>query len=244
MTWFWRLVLVLSVLLLGPGWMVASGGIDPESNWLRGSTAPAGPAPDPRTTTEAIVQVYGARALAWKGAFGIHTWFAIKPTGAAAYTVHEVMGWRARSGRPALVSHRRAPDGYWFGYRPTVLAELRGPAAAAAIPRIDAAVAAYGYKHVYRAWPGPNSNTFTAYVAREVPDLRLDLPPTAVGKDYLGGVWATAPSDTGWQASFYGLLGLLLARDEGVELNLLGLSVGVDVADPALRLPGVGRVDL
>jgi hypothetical protein len=29
----------------------------------------------------------------------------------------------------------------------------------------------YPYPNEYRAWPGPNSNTFTAYIAREVPEL-------------------------------------------------------------------------
>ena len=46
----------------------------------------------------------------------------------------------------------------------------------------------YPYADSYRVWPGPNSNTFTAFVLREVPELRVDLPPTAIGKDYLGCV--------------------------------------------------------
>jgi hypothetical protein len=41
-----------------------------------------------------------------------------------------------------------------------------------------------------------------------------------------------------------GLLGLSLARDEGIELNLLGLSFGIDVARPALKLPFIGRLGL
>jgi hypothetical protein len=41
-----------------------------------------------------------------------------------------------------------------------------------------------------------------------------------------------------------GLLGVTLARDEGVEINLLGLSFGVDFMNPALKLPFVGRLGL
>ena len=52
------------------------------------------------------------------------------------------------------------------------------------IPRIEAAVQAYPFADRYRSYPGPNSNTFTAHVARSVPELGLDLPPTAIGKDY------------------------------------------------------------
>ena len=40
----------------------------------------------------------------------------------------------------------------------------------------------------------------------------------------------------------YGLLGASLAWEEGLELNLMGLSAGIDVNDLALRLPGIGRV--
>jgi hypothetical protein len=74
--------------------------------------------------------------------------------------------------------------------------------------------------------------------------LRLDLPATAIGKDYLAnGDWLAAmPSGTGWQVSLYGLLGLGVAKEEGIEFNLLGLSFGVDVNDLALRVPGWGAI--
>jgi hypothetical protein len=46
-----------------------------------------------------------------------------------------------------------------------------------------------------------------------------------------------------WQISLLGLLGIGLAWEEGVEVNLLGLSTGIDFNDLALRLPGIGRVE-
>ena len=48
------------------------------------SRAPVGLAPDPGTTPEAVIQVYGARCSGWLGYFGIHTWIAVKPAGARA----------------------------------------------------------------------------------------------------------------------------------------------------------------
>jgi len=77
-----------------------------------------------------------------------------------------------------------------------------------------------------------------------VPELGLDLPPTAVGKDYLGpgSFLARSPSGTGYQVSLFGLLGVLIGREEGIEFNLLGLGFGIDPLDLALRLPGLGRV--
>ena len=73
---------------------------------------------------------------------------------------------------------------------------------------------------------------------------RLDLPPQAIGKDYIAGdqLIASAPSGTGFQVSLFGAAGLLLAFEEGVEVNLLGLTVGLDANRPALKLPGVGRI--
>ena len=42
--------------------------------------------------------------------------------------------------------------------------------------------------------------------------------------------------------SLFGLLGVLAGVEEGVELNLMTLTFGVDVKRPALKLPIVGRV--
>lgn len=39
-----------------------------------------------------------------------------------------------------------------------------------------------------------------------------------------------------------GLAGVMVARDEGLELNLLGLGFGIDLDNLVLRLPGFGRL--
>jgi hypothetical protein len=44
------------------------------------------------------------------------------------------------------------------------------------------------------------------------------------------------------QLSLFGLLGVLAGVEEGLELNLLSLTFGVDLKRPALKLPVVGRV--
>jgi hypothetical protein len=106
------------------------------------------------------------------------------------------------------------------------------------------AVESYPYAQTYVLWPGPNSNTFTAYVGRQVPELGLELPVTAIGKDFLtnGAFVERAPSGTGFQISIFGLAGLLVARQEGLEVNLLGLGFGIDPLGPALKLPIIGRI--
>ena len=206
------------------------------------SSAPACLAPDPAATPEAVIQVYGARCSGWLGYFGIHTWIAVKPAGARAYTIYEVIDWRLRGSGSAVAIRRRAPDARWGGNAPTVLASKRGDDADALIERIDRAAREYPYAGEYAAWPGPNSNTFTAHIARAVPELGLDLPPTAIGKDFLGGrLYAAAPSGGGFQLSLLGLLGVLASGVEGFEVNVLGLAFGIDPFSPALRLPLVGR---
>jgi hypothetical protein len=213
-------------------------------SWNTATRDVSGLAPPPAATPEAVVQVYGARAFGWRGAFAVHTWIAVKPAGAASYTSYEVIGWRYWRGGDGLTRREGAPDRQWFGSTPEVYAELRGAEAAAAIPEIEAAVAAYPFAERYRTWPGPNSNTFTATIARQVPALRLDLPPTAVGKDYLGETTfvATAPSGTGYQISLFGVAGLLAAKQEGLEINLLGMTFGIDPLDLAVKVPGLGRL--
>ncbi len=214
------------------------------ADWRTASRESIGVAPDPAKVKEAVVQVYGARAVRWRGYFGVHTWIAVKPTDAPKFTVYEIMGWRAYRGGDALVISNRPADGRWYGSAPTLLADVRGKGVDEMIERIDAAAKAYPYREHYTIWPGPNSNTFVAHVARAVPQLRLDLPPTAIGKDYIpgGGIVARTPSGTGYQFSLFGLLGVLASVEEGFEINVLGLTFGIDVTEPAIKLPLAGRI--
>jgi len=240
-------ILVLAVLLLltGPLAVLALGRIDLGAHWSTASRASSQQAPAPAIEPAAIVQVYGARAFNWRGAFGIHTWIATKRERAQEYTVHHVLGWNLRRGRSVVTSTEGGPpDFLWFDARPGLLAEHRGAGVEQLIERIEAAVARYPYTDRYSAWPGPNSNTFVAWVARQVPQLGLDLPPTAIGKDWLpaGRYFMPTPSGTGWQLSLHGVLGVAAGRSEGLEFNLLGLNAGIDFDDFALRLPGLGRV--
>lgn len=237
-----RYLLGLAVLLLllgaGPAWMTVAGGLRFDQRWFEAGRAPAGLVADPAADGVARVQVYAARAFNWRGIFAVHTWIATKPAGRRPYTIRQVTRWGPTPG-----AERGRPDRQWFGNEPVMLAELTGAAAERAIPAVAAAAAAYPHAGRYRVWPGPNSNTFTAWVIRRVPGLDAALPPTAIGKDYLAPDWtAMAPSGTGVQFSAGGYAGVLLGLEEGLEINLLGAVIGIDPTGPALLLPGVGRV--
>jgi hypothetical protein len=213
-------------------------------HWSRARWDSAELAPDPVTHPEAVVQVYAARAWGWKGVLAVHSWIVMKRAGAAGFERYEVVGWGVRRGAPAVRKNMRPIDGYWAGNRPELLLDRRGPEVERLIDQIEAAILSYPYPDRYRTWPGPNSNTFIAHIARAVPALGLELPPTAIGKDYLGNgsILAPTPSGTGVQLSLLGVLGLSLGRDEGLEVNLLGLTFGIDPLDFALKLPGIGRL--
>jgi hypothetical protein len=246
-SWRWIVPgLLLAVVTAPVLWSVSMGSASPFQHWSEARWDSAGLAPDPATTPEPVVQVYAARAWGWKGIFAVHTWLVMKREGAGRYDRYEVVGWGVRHGRPAVRKDMRAIDGYWAGNPPRILVDRRGPEVAALIERIEAAIATYPYPDQYRSWPGPNSNTFTAHIARSVPALGLELPPTAIGKDFLanGNLFAPTPSGTGYQMSLLGLLGLALGRDEGLEVNLLGLTLGIDPMDLAIKLPAVGRIGL
>lgn len=246
MKWLRRSVLTLGVLLAGPILAVSCEDVNIGRDWHTADRSSAGLAPPAGTTPEAVVQVYAARAFNWRGALAVHTWIATKPRDSDDYTVHQVMGWRRYQNLPVVISTPDLPDRLWYGARPDLLVDLRGELAAAAIPRIESAVASYPFETEYGLWPGPNSNTFTAHVGRQVPELALDLPSTAIGKDFLtnGSIVESAPSGTGAQVSLYGLLGVTVARQEGLELNVLALNFGIDLLRPAIKLPGIGRIGM
>jgi hypothetical protein len=165
-----RTALVVSTLLSAAGCAVFERA---GQSWWDLSREPSGQAPDPSVTREAVLQVYGARAVSWRGIFAVHTWIALKPSGADTYTRYEVMGWGVDRGTPAVRVNRTGPDNYWFGARPDLLLDRRGAGVDQLIARVEAAVKSYPYPTSYRTWPGPNSNTFIAHVARAVPELRL-----------------------------------------------------------------------
>jgi hypothetical protein len=210
-------------------------------DWRTASRAPVGLAPDAKLVKEAIVQVYGARAVGAKGLFGVHTWVAVKPADAQTWTVYEVIGWRLRWSESVVVVRNREPDGRWFGAEPELYAEKRGAGVDDMIRRIEKAAREYPYANEYSVWPGPNSNTFTAWIARAVPELELDLPATAIGKDYLGGsIFGAAPSGSGFQLSIGGILGFAASAVDGLEFNFLGLNFGL--SPTGIKLPLIGRI--
>lgn len=174
-------VMIPVLILMG---MVLSG-CSSEKSWRTASRASAGIAPDPSVTHEAVLHVYGADAWGWRGWFAIHTWIAAKRTGESAYTVYDVVGWRSRYGQPVVRIVQDLPDRYWYGAKPRLLQKHRGAGVDELIAAVDRAARNYPWETTYKIFPGPNSNTFTAWIARQVPEMKLKLPLSAIGRGYV-----------------------------------------------------------
>lgn len=235
------LVLAVAVpIAIGTVLSVSRGWAD---SWRTADWSSSRLLPDAATVPEAKVLVLAARTGRWKSIFAEHMALVVKPDGAPSWTRYEVVGWGTPVRRNAY-----AADASWYGNRPYVAAEISGPRAAALIPLIEQAIARYPHSRVgsYKVWPGPNSNSFVAWVVRSTPGFDVELPPAAVGKDYLGNGLAIdrAPSGSGLTVSAAGILGLTLALGEGVELSLLGTTIGIDPGDLAVKLPSLGKLSL
>lgn len=214
------------------------------TDWRKADNSSAGIAPAPEIEKQAIVHIYGARTINWRGYFSLHCWIATKEKNADHYVTYHVMGFRLYRTGTSVVVQPDIPDRRWFGAEPQLISELIGEKAETAIPKIKALVESYPNAKVYRAWPGPNSNTFVSHIIRNVSEMGVELPSNAIGKDWIddGDLFGFSESGTGVQFSTLGAFGFTLGLAEGVELNLLGLSFGLDLWRPAIKLPFVGRL--
>ena len=134
----------------------------------------------------AAVRVYGADVWGFRGHFAIHTWVATRAENEDEFTIHQIIGWRLRNTPTALHTSQGNPDKPWFGSAPVLLHEVTGSRANDMVGQVRGAVSSYPYAGTYTMWPGPNSNSFTQWIALEVPELGLELPFKAIGKGWMG----------------------------------------------------------
>ena len=153
-------------------------------DWRTASREPAGIAL-PVSQPDAAIEFYASDAYSWRGWFAVHTWFALKEHGAQQYTVYEVVGWGVDKGRKAVRTYKTdTPDRYWYGAKPEKFHSITGARAQALIPKIIAAAKRYPWADEYTLFPGPNSNTFPAWIGLQVPELELKMPFSAIGSGY------------------------------------------------------------
>lgn len=231
-----------------------SGDAPPRSRRRRGprrlARIPAGDAP--------IVQLHGRRSYVFD-AIAVHPWFVAWDPVAGRWETWDVYAMRG-PGRERDVSTvtLTSVDGKEFPYE--VIDERVGyidryaggpyaPATGVLLGEWTGAEARrildvlqrpddYPYVDTYHLWPGPNSNTYAAWVMREA-GVSIDLHPMQVGKDYLGlwgfGAWLTS-TWSGVQVETP-IVGAKVGLLDGIEVHVLALTLGVDTWPPALKTP-------
>ena len=152
---------------------------------LKPVPAGAAVAPNPADYADAVIQVYGADVWGVRGRFAIHTWIATKAPDADTYTIYHVLGWRLFKGLSVVSVGEGVPNQKWFGSEPILLSDQRGKKARILIDKIDEAARLYPFGDTYKMWPGPNSNSFIAWIGLKVPELNLALPAKALGKNWM-----------------------------------------------------------
>ncbi len=167
-----------------------------------------------------------------------HPWFAIREQGVQQWERWEI-GSRGSTDLGYVNHSYRDPLG---GDEVRVHGVLRGEKAMRFIRCLRRESVRYEHRHVYRVWPGPNSNTYADIMLRRC-GFRAELPPTSVGKDYRGiiGVSGTT-GGTGVQLETP-ILGVRVGLTEGVQFHVFSFTVGIDWWPPAIVFPvGDGRL--
>ncbi len=201
--------------------------------------------------------------MEWYARFAHHTWIDIKQGGDDKWTRIEVSGRMSGIEIQPIAAEELRDEIRWDN-RAAVLAVYTDDQAREMIPAIlQAAHETEDFGHAvwteteggdwsirrsqpaarpYEAWPGPNSNTLTAQIIDATPGLHAEFHHNAVGKDYPRRFRAGRTSGgLGLEADF-GLLGAGLGLRQGAELHLFGLTLGVGLWPPALKIPLLPRI--
>ena len=121
------LVLVFLPIGVSAGryWFAESRG-----NWQTADRSSAGLLPKASEHSDALIRVFAARTVRWRGIFAVHTWIVVKERGANRYSRYDYTAW----GEPIRINGFAA-DGRWFGTVPETIAAADGEAAERKIGR-------------------------------------------------------------------------------------------------------------
>ena len=211
-----KYVLVFLLLVIVPLSISAANYLlgDSRGNWQTADRSSAGLLPKASAHPEALIRVYAARTVRWRGIFAV-----IAGSSSRNAMRHAIAATITPPGatRSASMDLPRTGDG--LAPRPKPSSPSMGRPPRGTDSKIRAVIENYRFRSYgdYNPWPGPNSNTFVQAVLNAVPELNAVLPPTAIGKDYpYSGDWfGLTPSRTGVFVSLGGYLGLTIGWIEG-----------------------------
>lgn len=121
--------------------------------------------------------------LPWIGAFAWHYWFVVEDqTGRHRWEV-----WQTKNAGGFCIGHvhcdlKRPEDGVGGG--PSRVVTVWEGQAARRLAEVLSNAQAYPHCHRYHYWPGPNSNSFVAWVLRQA-GVDYELDRRGIGRRYL-----------------------------------------------------------
>ena len=179
----YKILLLLTLLFILPALMSMAvwAFADRPQSWRQADWNATGILAQVDRPGEAVVHVMAARTGGLKGALSLHSWIVTRKVGALRYNRYDKVGWGS-----GVRKNMFEPDARWYSNTPFFVKTIRGADAERLIPKIEKVISNYPYQGFggYRIWPGPNSNSFIAYVLRSVPELGAVLPANAVGRDF------------------------------------------------------------
>lgn len=192
---------------------------------------------------EDVVQLRYATLPAPLGAIAVHYWFVAFDARENTWSRWEV--WQEANVAPTSWGHIQKdlmpPDSGVGGSSYRTGMEWRGQQAAKIVEVLRRPLD-YPYRNSYRAWPGPNSNTYPAWVLRKA-EIPVALDPKAIGKDFCGVIGGgVSETRSGFHADTP-VVGLTLGAKDGIEIHVLCLTFGIDLLRPAIKTP-FGRLGL
>jgi hypothetical protein len=188
------------------------------------------------SSDELIVELRGATLPSVLRAIAVHHWFVVFDPETGATTRWEVWQNRDADGESWGHLHRDLmhPDRPVGGGPTFTVAQWEGDEARRLRDVLERPEE-YPFREVYRYWPGPNSNTYAAWVLARA-GLLHDFDPRGIGKDFLAPYGFGISRGPGSTCLGTPLLGVRWGRHVGLELYVLGLTFGL--AYRPLRLKG------
>jgi hypothetical protein len=190
-------------------------------------TGPQGGTASSVRPSTCVVQLRYATLPHCLGAIAVHYWFTVFDPVFRQWHRWEV--WQTKNAGGMSIGHihcdLRHPDCGVGGGAYRLAAEWDG-GAARDICAVLARPQEYPHWDRYRAWPGPNSNTFVAWVLRKA-GLHHSFDPRAIGKDYMGLLRTRLSFRPAYAQVETPVLGVRISLHVGVEVHLLGLTCGL-----------------
>ncbi len=136
-------VLLLLSLIIAPVTVSAANYLlgDRRGNWQTADRSSAGLLPKASEHPDALIRVFAARTVRWRGIFAVHTWIVVKERGTWRYSRYDYTAW----GEPIRVDGF-GPDGRWFGAIPEAVVSVDGEEAEKLIPKIRSVIENYRFR--------------------------------------------------------------------------------------------------